>query len=234
MLKKFFKSFMCLTLSIFLLSPSVIQAAEKAITMDTVVTEDNYLDVLNYLGIDTSTVTDSDNTAPNYIQTVGDIKELIDHAKDQKKDNVTSTVISSEVLIDPMSTFAISATSPVYGSKLLFYTANCDGYVITNTVSASYRTSYWSGTYEQTYHPPIWTGAYVQTPTCDTTSNLFVYKIGTINTYTATYDAFKITLIGNFTVDQYLQISGSINSMFKVGSQTVSTGGTWNVAQEVN
>lgn len=222
-----FLAIMCLFVTMY--SPINVQAAQSSINSKTVITQDNIYQVLEYLGLDSSTFKKTDGVVYNAYQTVGDLEKYIKDIKkkysnktiyDNDKNttiinndtnqttiiNKKSTIASPVALNSFISSVSTLSTSPTYGTESCQYTINGDAWNIVVTTPGSYRSSYWSGTVEQTYHSPIWTGASIPSAYLTTNSIIPAYMIDSQTGY-STYTSTTITTHINVKVGVYVGVN---------------------------
>jgi ribosomal protein L12E/L44/L45/RPP1/RPP2 len=167
---------LCLTLA--LMVPTYAQNNQNSISSNTIITEDNLYQVLEYLGIDSSNFEKSEVTGAS-VSTVGELEKAIKEA--QKPKSITATQSSSSS--SPMSTdaAATAATAAGSGTTMLYRTLDVGGsYTVEYEVSASFANG-------------LWTSANSAAVSVDSDFLLYTYRIGykELNLY---FTPTKITL----------------------------------------
>ena len=136
----------CLVLIVLLLSiPFVISAQTKpeGLSAETVITEDNIEDILNYFGIDPSNVVKMDETI-EYDVTVRDLQKAIEEFKQLPK--TITTVFTHEIdfsankQTDPGS--MIFPMSYEYGNKTVIRDIEYGSYTMRYTATGGYYIEY--------------------------------------------------------------------------------------------
>lgn len=232
---------MLLTSCLFL--PYVAFAAEQpSVTLDTVITEDNIDEVLNYVGLDSSDLKDGTNNNCATVQTVGELKNAIDQAKQQVSDVtfisnppssnynalLSKNALSANSILTPFS----APTSPVSGSILLTGTIYGTAYTVDVCVTGTFLSSYWSGSYEQVYHAPQWTAATGLDTTCHPITSLPEWDVDSKSLYASCSPTY-IIVTGTIEMGAYMNILGQ--RLVRVSSQTVTVNYmTYNVNDYIN
>ncbi|AGB17876.1 hypothetical protein [Thermoanaerobacterium thermosaccharolyticum] len=208
---------------------SEISSNEKAINIssNTIITENNILEVCKYLGIDAKNFKKMKVTGKN-VYTVGELEKVISQAKTQvsiinlpevtlSKNNTSSSITDSS--ISKTNILSVNTAFPTY-SKMLYYTYNGDGYSLTYSILGYY--SYYGISWT-----PYWTGVGASSVSVDTDSLLIVYKVTPINMQ-GTYNSDYITLKAEVRLDMYVGVSNI--GLVKINSNTITSTTNWDTS----
>lgn len=143
MFKKITSFFIIFCLAALMVPPQYAAAKtnENSISSNTIITEDNIYEVLEYLGLDSSKFIESDNAEDSGVTTVGELKMYIEQAKKETK----KTKEGSNQNVAPYSANSLT-TSLVSGSgtMMLYNSTDLSGCNISRSVAASYSNGWWT------------------------------------------------------------------------------------------
>lgn len=213
MFKKFFSLVTTFTLLLSLVCINSVSAkevkAENEITQDTVITENNILDVLEYLNLDSKDFIKFDTPKvgnDDTIKTVGDLKVLIDNVNKQPKEINITEDSKSKVNFGLFRSGTRSS-----GTKTLYRSSNIGDYTLTYDVSAAYSRGKWVNTY----------GGHVNV---DSNSILLSHKIGKVDTLKTTNTSTNVNLKARFQLETYFIAKFGL---LKVSSTWINSNVNW-------
>lgn len=201
MVKKLICLSLVLCMTLVLMVPTYAQENENSISSNTIITEDNIYEVLEYLGIDSSNyvkidVTEKEVHTGKGVHTVGELEKAIKEVEKQKSNIKNATITkSSSNLVSTLSS----------GTTMLYRTFDVDSYIVEYEVSASYADGYW-------------TSANSAAVSVDSDSLIYTYKIGykELNLYCI---PTKITLDSYIEVDTYIGFNDQ--GLIKISTQAI-------------
>ncbi len=209
MSKKITCLFIALCLS-FTMS-GVVQAEEK-LSSDTIITEDNINEVLEYVGIDPTSFIKTDENQLG-VKTVKELEQALAQAKTMPQK------ITAEIIEPINNTNSVDennyVTNSLSGSVTCLYRLNCDSYTVDFTCAAHYEGYYWTS---------------VSNPnaTADTDSLVYVFKVEDPDLVATIDSSRKIAVMeGTIRVDHYVGVAGY--GLVKIGYQVINGIYSWNV-----
>lgn len=207
-----------LTFSLIFSQIAMVQAKEKSelkdkiITANTIITEENLNDILQYFGIDQNDFFRT-NVTGGRVNTVGELYNAIEEVKKltYKVKNISKISAYSEAL-KSSSNQDINPLIADSGVVMLYSIVNVGGsYTLEYKVSAAYSSGQWTGVY----------GADVS---IDSDFIFYTYKIGYKNLIPS-YTPTTIKLQSSVRVDIYVGIGNY--GIVKIGSQTITGTDYW-------
>ncbi len=177
--------------------------AKENISTSTVITKENIYEVLDYLGLDSSSFT-PDTTGDYDTCTVGDLKAAIQQVNSQPRE-----VTKSVNIFVPSHSFLVSTTrsSAVSGTKNLEANIEVDPFVLTYDVTGQYTGTEWTGV-----------GGVVAS--VDTDAPLLVYKI-TDKSVETKFTSSVITLDASTVVTSYIGVA-DVGLVFVTNTRVIS------------
>lgn len=201
---------LCIVFCMFsvLMVPKYTQAEvnSNSISSDTIITEDNIYEVLDYLGLDSNDFVKADTEGTNN-RTVGDVESAIEQAKNQPS-KIETKLESQDGVSNSVNSITSTAAS---GTMMLYATVDVDSYIIEYEVAGKYSGGFW-------------TGATSATADIDSDQLVIVYKI-TSKSLNLTNTATIITLNASLVVTSYIGV-GDVG-LVKIGTQTITSHETW-------
>lgn len=203
----------CIVFSLLIVSatPKPVNAQTNGITSDTIITEDNIYEILEYLGIDSSKFEKTKVTGA-HVNTVGELKNSIDQVKNLP--SVVNVIDQGTIIKDSKSNdFNIQALSPV--SVRLLYRMSLDSYEVEFTTSA-------------TYYGRQWTAASSPFAEADSDVLFYVYKVTDQDLEVSiTYDKELVVMQGTIAVKIYIGVGSS--GLIEIGRQVINPFLTWDI-----
>ncbi|MDF2987050.1 MAG: hypothetical protein K0R50_2560 [Eubacterium sp.] len=193
-----------------LMVPGYAQAKESSISSDTIITEDNIYEVLEYLGIDSSIFVKADTVTG--VSTVGELEKSISQAKNLPR-TVNYTLDSTNTPEDTKD-YRLAAS----GTVGLSSDYEGDSYTVTYGCSGQFSNDKWTGV----------TGT---TISIDTDHEVFVYKIAPGPQLSATYTSTTITMKAKYTVEIYVSVFGM--GLVKTGTQNIDATIKWFASTDI-
>jgi hypothetical protein len=209
---------MCLLLAVCFtctLTGSALAKEKEEINSNTVITNENIGEVLEYLGLDSSsfTVTDENQTG---VKTVGELKQAIAQFNQLPKTINDATIVPISEPANFTSNKTDFSTNAVGTATVgLLYRLNVDTYDVEYTASGTY-----SG-----YN---WISCSSPDATAETDSLIYSFKV-TQNDLVLTISGDKrvIAMVGTIRVDHYLGVGGY--GLVNIGYQVINSAAQWNV-----
>ncbi len=193
-----------------LMTPVSAKAQETLISSDTIITEDNIYDVLEFLDLDSEDFIATDFEGPS-VTTVGELEAAIEEAKTQPSE---ITCIANKISVGNESNSIYDTKGLGETTVKLSYTVDCGSYTVEFSADG-------------TYFQDEWVDADNPDAETDTNNLIYVYKI-TKDDLELSFDPNYIFLEGNIYVTQYLGVGGQ--GIIKVGGQHINSFGYWDVA----
>lgn len=213
MLKKVVSFCLVFCMVFALVVPGYAQEKETSISSETVITEDNISEVLEYLGIDPNNFIKTD-VAGTSARTVGDLEKAIKQAK--KLPSEVNGKVKSKGFNGTADKSVASAASS--GTVMLYATVNVgDSYTVEYEVAGQYADG-------------KWTGASSATATVDSNFILYTYKIAS-KELKLSYTSSTITLKAKVVVDIYVGVGDY--GLVKIGSQTINSTVNWYASTDI-
>lgn len=180
--------------------PMIAMASEKSnnsINSNTVITEDNLNDVLNYLGIDPSGFIKTDVSNSPTVNTVGELNKIINQEKDAPIINLVTNYSNEDL-----------TASRAAGVKYLSSEVDVETYTLTLSLNGHHN-----GTY--------WTGASGLGVTVDSDYIGMVFKVAPNPALEATYTPTTLTLNSYVTINKYMGVGNT--GLVPVGYQGIKS-----------
>lgn len=199
---------MCITLT-----PIYAQTNVEEITSDTIITEENIDEVLEYLGLDSSKFIKTSNTENvNTVCTVGELEKAVLEASKEPKVIRTVNNIDEKSFTTPLATRATQKTKMLY-----FQPDYGTSYDITYSVAATYAGK--SFISANSAHVDV-----------DSDAMLNVYKISSPSLKTSC-SSDLITLYAKYYVDTYVGVFDK--GLFQTGHQKIDATINWSAKKEL-
>ena len=214
----------CLLFSFF---PNYADAAEiQEITSNTIITNDNLTNVLNYLGYDSSSFIKIDVDGLSFY-TVGELESAISIAKSSETATTKVKNIQSSGSYNDINKRAVSprSSTPHYGSISNMSTTDYGNYQLEFVSSGSYRSSYYVG---NTHYPPVWTGVSGCNVFIDSNFLPVIYKIDGKGLIGASYTSSTITMTSEVYVGGYIGIADI--GLLQISSVKINTTNYWKIS----
>lgn len=214
MVKKIICLCVAFCMAFTLMIPGYAQEKGSSISSDTIITEDNIYEVLEYLGIDSSNYVKTDVSEIG-ISTVGDLQKAIKQAEKMPKEISGQAKKKSSNTVDEVKTNSLDVrnfAAASSGTVMLYTTVDADGYVLEYAVAGQYSNG-------------LWTGGGSASVDIDALDVIFVRKIGNKSfNISAIEGGTKLKVVATISVDLYLGLEWG---MIKVGTQTVNSTLYW-------
>lgn len=211
MLKKVLGLCLAFCMVFTLMVPGYAQAKESSISSDTIITEYNIYEVLEYLGIDSSTLVKADTVTG--VNTVGELEKSISQAK--KLPKTVNYTLGSTNNTEDTKAYSL-ATS---GTVALYSEYDSGSYTVTYGCSGQFSNRSWTGV----------SGTNIS---IDTDQEVYVYKIASNPQLSANYTSSTITMKAKYTVDTYISILGL--GLVKTGnSQNIDSTIKWLASTDI-
>lgn len=212
MFKKISYSAIIFFMAFVMTFPGAYASAKDSISPNTIITENNINEVLNYLGIDSSKFIKNDTPSDNVqIITVGDLQKYIKEFETQSH----KTIVNKEYTntLNAPRKLPMNNTSAAAGTVMLYQTTNDDGFSLDFSVAGNYRSG-------------KWTGSGAADVSISSPDIVFVRKIDSKNVMNVTVqDSGKnLHLNSDIKVGTYLGVKWGI---VEIGSQDVRTQVNW-------
>lgn len=214
MFKKITSLFTVFCLSLTLIIPVSAETGKREVlSLDTVVTEDNIEQVVEYLGFDPGDLIKKDNSLDVTI-TVGELKQAVDQLQQ------LPTEIQAEELTGDNLSVAPLAFEDCVGHKMLYYTTNLGGsFELEYAVGTNYSWSQFTGI------------TYTGVDVLDVDNNLFTtFTIDGHPTVTAKISSNKnkIDMSSDVTVNSYLSVGEF--ALIHIATTNVKTSKSWSAS----
>jgi len=207
------KKISCLLIALCLsFTMSGLVQAKERISSDTIITEDNINEVLEYIGIDPTSFIKTDENQFG-VKTVEELEQALAQAKTMPKE-ITAEIIEPINNINSVGENNY-VTNLLSGSVTCLYRLDCDSYTVDFTCAASYQGYYWTS---------------VSNPnaTADTDSLTYVFKVEDPDLVAIINSSRKIILMeGTIRVDHYVGVAGY--GLIKIGYQVINSINSWDV-----
>jgi len=193
-----------------LMIPGYAQAKESSISSETIITEDNIYEVLEYLGIDSSNFIKTD-TSTTGVKTVGELETAISQAE-KLPSNVNYTLQSTSISND---SFAAASGS---GTVALYSDYESGSYTVTYGCSGQYSNG-------------KWTGVSATSISVDSDQEVVTYKIASGPKLSATYTSTTITMKAKYTVETWTSVFGL--GLVKTATQNIDATIKWLASTDI-
>lgn len=209
MLKKFLGLCLAFCIVLTLMVPGYAQDKESSISSDTIITEDNIYEILEYLGIDSSNFVKEDTVTG--VSTVGELEKFISQAKELP--GTVNYTLDSTNSPEDIKDYRLAAS----GTVALFSDYESGSYTVTYGCSGQYSNG-------------KWTGVSATTISIDTDQEALVYKIASPQ-LSATYTSTTITMKAKYTVETYVSVLGL--GLVKTGTQAIDATIKWFASTDI-